>query len=187
MERKYLYRLFWIAFIGTFLLLSMGCSSARRCFRLHPPEVRTDTITRIDTVWESGIVEIYIPGDTIREEITVVLPCPEEGDGLVLDPLPVLTSDTVIGKTKYADAKAWNSYENGKHKLNLEVIQHDQIIHHEVDSLNMQINYWKELYTVEIHKEPPQRRRRVPWYYRASLPVSIVLLLLLLAVLRFKK
>lgn len=182
MERKYLNRLFWISFLGTILLLSMGCSSAKRCFKLYPPEVRSDTIIKVDTVWKSGIVEIHIPGDTIREEIPVEIPCPEQGPELVLDPAPALTSDTVIARSKYADAKAWVDFRSAS--LHVEVIQHDQIIRHKVDSLNMQINYWKELYTVEVHKQPPIIK--IPWHYRASFPVAIVLLLLLFAVLMFK-
>ena len=115
----------------------------------------------------------------------MVVPCPEPGDSVVLDPAPVLTSDTVIAKSKYADAKAWverTDYRSAS--LHVEVIQHDQIIRHEVDSLKMLIKHYRELYTVEIHKEPPVIK--VPWYYRASLPVAITLLLLIFAILMFK-
>jgi len=186
-EIKYIRRLFWTAFWFTLMImLFMGCATQKRCFELYPPEILSDTITRIEVEYRDTIVEVLLPGDTVREEIAVVIPCPEEGDSVVLDPSPDLTTDTVAVTGTLADARAWIEAVDYKSvRLHVRLIEHEHILKIKLDSVIKIKDHFRELYTVEIHKEPPIIK--VPWYYRASLPVAVVLLLLLFAILMFKR
>lgn len=176
--KKILQLVFLVATVG---VMMMGCASQKRCFKLYPPEIRSDTITVDSLVYRDTIVEVILPGDTIREEIFIDAPCPEPEDSVVLIPAPSLNSDTVRAVGTYAEAEAW--VEN--RKLKIELIENEQVLQIKLDSVIVEARHWKTMYTVEIHKEPPSRK--VPWYYRASLPVSIILMFLLLFCLRYRR
>jgi hypothetical protein len=188
--------LFWTAFFGTLLLLIMGsCATQKRCFELFPPEIRTDTITKTKIEYRDSIVEIYIPGDTINGEITVdyeggLFFPPETSppvldDSVVLTPGPEPIRDTARVVGKLAAAKAWieEHPDPGKAALRLELIEFEQILQVKLDSVIQIKDHFEHLYTVEIHKEPP----KVPWIYKALIPVAGVLLLLLIFCIRYRR
>lgn len=164
-----------ITIVAILSILMMGCATQKRCFDKWPPEVGTDTIVVETIQYRDTIIEIYLPGDTIYKEVALTIPCPEPGDSVVLNPAPFY-SDTVRAFGIYSEASAWYATE----RLRLRLIEYDTIIRYKLDSVIQIKDHFERLYTVEVHKTPPVKV--VPWYYKWSLPVALVLIAMIIII-----
>lgn len=124
----------------------------------HP--LPADTVVQIQTVYRDTTFYVTTPADTTRDSITVVLPCPPEEE---------FKTDTLKRETRFAKAAAWIKGS----KLFLQVEIKSQQLAFFVDSIAA-IN----TKTVTITKTVTVEKRVVPPFYKATLFVSIALLLL---------
>lgn len=159
-------------------IIMMGCATQRRCFEKWPPEIKTDTIIEEHIAYRDTVIEIQLPGDTIYIEAALVSPDPEDSVVLIPDPF---YSDTVRAFGNYSEASAWVESQI----IALQLIEHDTILQFKLDSVIQIKDHYQHLYTVEIHKEPPVIK--VPWYYKWSLPVAIVLILMIIAIFALRR
>jgi len=159
-------------------IVMMGCATQKRCFIKFPPEVKTDTIIEEVITYRDTTIEVFLPGDTIYTEAALVSSGQEDGSVLIPDPF---YSDTVRAFGTYSEASAWVE----SRKIALELIEHDTTIKVKLDSVIKIKDHFEHLYTVEVHKEPPVIK--VPWYYRWSLPVALVLILMIVLIFVLKR
>jgi len=151
-----------------------------------PPEIKTDTVIEERIQYLDSIIEIHIPGDTIHDSITTVIPCPDRDDSVVLTPGPVFSSDTLRVDGTFASAEAWiERLDHRKVQLQLQLFEHDSIMKIKLDSVIEIKDHFEHLYTVEIHKEPPDRK--VHWIYKAVIAFAILELLLLFICIRYRR
>jgi hypothetical protein len=146
--------LIWLAVLSS-------CVTQRRCLEKFPP-LPPDTLTVCTTTYRDTTVYVPMPADTVRDSIPVQLPCPQAAN---------YKSDAVRAVGKYATAAAW--LESGQLKIHMTM--NDVKLQLTIDSA-IKAN----TKTVTITKSQVLEKRFVPPFYRATLFVSIFLVLLVL-------
>lgn len=136
-----------------------SCATQRRCMAKFPPQP-ADTVTTELVAYRDTIVYAYLPADTVTDSVKVVLPCPD-ADGFV--------SDTAKVTSRYAGAKAWIADE--KLRVRLEVYK-------SVFAFTLDSAIRASTKTVTVTKTVVVKVRHVPAFYKASLFVNILLVLL---------
>lgn len=154
------------------LLLATGCATQKRCFERFPVDTVTTVIVRDSLVIRDTTLYIHIPGDTVRVQDTIKIPCPP--------PPPSYIPDTVIAETKYARALAWLDFP----RISLTLIQKPINLEWRLDSVIRKEYYWREMYELAV-----KEKKVIPPLYRVSfwLLTGIILtffLLILVAVIR---
>ena len=145
-------------YLALILILS-SCATQKRCFDKFPC-VPSDTIYTDVTVYKDTIIYRTVPADTIRDSIKIVLPCPEAQN---------FKSDTVKTKGSYSDAKAFISNQH----LKVVLTEYETVFEFKLDSA-IRAN----TKTITIYQDRVVPKKYVPAFYKASLFVNIVLILL---------
>jgi hypothetical protein len=149
-----------IAFVAAWSIILASCATQKRCMERWPP-VPVDTVTVENTVYRDTTFYVTTPADTIRDSIQVVIPCGETQQ--------TFASDTMRTENKFARAAVW--IVGTKLRMRLEIKSQQLSLF--VDSVAV-----ANTKTVTITKTVTLEKRVVPPFYKATLFVSIALLLL---------
>jgi hypothetical protein len=151
-------------FVAVLVSLTSSCVTQRRCMQKYPPiPVTADTVEIV--AYRDTIIYVTLPADTITDSVTVVMPCPE-ADGF--------KSDTVRVSNDLANAKAWIS----ENYLRVQLRINEKTLALKIDSAVR-----ASTKTITIVKNVVVEKRVVPVFYRATLFVSIILILLFVVII----
>jgi len=137
------------------LAVFTSCATQKICNRKFP--VIADTVEvvyyRDSIIFRDTIISVFLPGDTITQIDSVIIPCPP--------PPPQFKPDTARAETSLAVALAWWDHPY----IRLSLVQHDTTILVRLDSAIREAYYWKEQYnTVIVPKE-----QKIPKIYKIAL------------------
>jgi len=155
------------------VLIFSSCATRKICLRKFP--VVADTVEvvhyRDSLVYRDTVITVTIPGDTIVQTDSVLIPCPP--------PPPQFIPDTARAETSLAVARAWWDYPY----IRLSLIQQDTTIEFRLDSAIHEAYYWKELYRNVTAVVPD---RKIPIIYKIALfSWILVFILILISFLKF--
>lgn len=146
-----------------FTLFAGSSCSRRWCIARYGERVDTLRVVtyRDSVVYRDTTVYVYLPGDTVRED--VVIPCPP--------PPPDYVPDTAKAETDYAFARAWWSYP----VIALELVQKQSRIALELDSVIKESYHWRTEYERIMAIIP---ERYVPKIYKQAMSICIVIFII---------
>lgn len=175
------------------IFLAFGCSMQKYCFEKFPPEIVRNTLVTNSIEYRDTVLNIQLPGKVIHTDtITMVIPCPDLGDSVVLAPGPFFVSDTLYIDGDYGKAKVWLNPVgftlDGGAKVALagELVE-GGVLQVRLDSIVKQYNHLVEITATEIHDSPPVKK--IPWHHVATfwgfwVLLFLWILLIVLVVLR---
>lgn len=156
-----------IVFLLLWLLILPSCMTQRRVMNYlaaHP--LPYDTVTVETIVYKDTTFYVPVPADTVIDSIKIVLPCPD---------VPVTyKSDTARVVGKYATAKAWIVRD----RLTVKLTMNEAYIAFKVDSLAV-----IKSKTITITDTVTVREKYVPPFYKATLFISIIFLVIFLFII----
>lgn len=134
-----------ILFLILFSIIISSCVTQKRCYSKFPPTTSTTTNTTVrdSIVYRDKLVEVKIPGKTVRDSVPI--PCPP--------PPPSYVPDTARAETDYASAKAWFDYPN----IKIELEQKTSVLQVRLDSAIKESYHWESEYKKERVVLPPVR------------------------------
>lgn len=136
-----------------------GCVTQRRCLAKFPAQP-ADTVIKEVVTYRDTTVYLTLPADTVTDSVYIEVPCPA---------LDNYTSDTVRVDKKLASAAAWIERRN----LKLQLAMKDAVLEFTIDSIAA-----TRTKTVTITETKIVKEKYVPAFYRASLFVNLILILL---------
>jgi len=136
-----------------------GCVTQRRCLEKYPP-LPADTVIKEIVTYRDTTVYIALPADTLTDSVFIQVPCPGLDD---------YVSDTVRAEQKLASAAAWIEHR----KLKVELAMKEAVLEFTIDSIAA-----TRTKTITITETVYVDKKVVPPFYRASLFVNIILILL---------
>jgi len=142
-----------------------SCATQLRCAERFPC-TPVDTVTVENTVYHDTTIFVNVPPVTVTDSIKIMLPCP--------DVTAKMSTDTVRVKSELATAEAW-IYKNS---LNVRLKIDAKRLEFKIDSA-IKMNEK----TVTIYKEVTVEKKVIPPFYRATLYVSIILIVLFIAII----
>ena len=136
-----------------------GCVTQRRCLQKYPAQP-ADTVIKEIVTYRDTTVYLTLPADTVTDSIFITIPCPALDD---------YVSDTVRVDKKLASASAWIE----RRKLKLQLAMKDAVLEFTIDSIAA-----TRTKTITITETQYVKEKFVPPFYRASLFVNLILILL---------